>query len=185
MQYKPDKFINATLFFAEHTNPKKLGVTKLMKLLFFADFLHYERYGRSILGDKYFRLPEGPVPSRSFNFFRETFEKNKKTGLEENIKIIENIVKDYSIKEIKPLKKYNSDVFSDSDIEVLSEIAKKFYNDTGTKMASETHEIPFIKEASRIVPIDYRNVIEGNENKEYVDFLRKMDEQIENALQTP
>ncbi|MBV8201003.1 MAG: SocA family protein, partial [Acidobacteria bacterium] len=38
------------------------GATKLNKILFFCDFLAYRRYGQSITGQRYFKLPQGPAP---------------------------------------------------------------------------------------------------------------------------
>lgn len=41
---------------------EQLYKVKLMKLLFYADFLHYARQGVSISGFPYARLEMGPVP---------------------------------------------------------------------------------------------------------------------------
>jgi hypothetical protein len=40
------------------------GAVKLNKILFFADFLYYQRTGRSITGQEYQRLQNGPAPRR-------------------------------------------------------------------------------------------------------------------------
>lgn len=63
-------------FFADRCRPLK---TRLNKLLFYADFLHFKRYGLAISGCSYRAIPYGPVPSH----FRELF------GLLESQKIIE------------------------------------------------------------------------------------------------
>lgn len=38
------------------------GATKLNKILFYADFQHYAKHGKSITGQEYMRLNQGPVP---------------------------------------------------------------------------------------------------------------------------
>jgi len=38
------------------------GATKLNKILFFADFIAYTQFGRSITGQEYQKLPYGPAP---------------------------------------------------------------------------------------------------------------------------
>lgn len=38
------------------------GKTKLYKILFYADFAAYQRFGESISGQEYQRLPNGPAP---------------------------------------------------------------------------------------------------------------------------
>lgn len=42
----------------------KFGATKLNKILFFSDFLAFQREGRSISGACYMKLEHGPVPRR-------------------------------------------------------------------------------------------------------------------------
>ena len=53
------------IYFAENTNPQYLGKVKLMKLLYFLDFQHVKRHGAPVLGDQYYHLPMGPVPTVS------------------------------------------------------------------------------------------------------------------------
>ncbi|MDP1688835.1 MAG: Panacea domain-containing protein [bacterium] len=182
MQYQKDKFINAVLFFAKNTDPNKFGITKLVKLLFFADFLHFERYGRPIIGDEYYHLPEGPVPTTSYDLYKSTFEKQIKTGLEKYINVSPTKVGLYTINKIEAKEECNEDVFSDSDVEVMKEIAKKFYNETGTGLAKMTHEIPFVKDTPPIFPIDYINALKDEGDREYIKDLQKEDQLIENAL---
>jgi uncharacterized phage-associated protein len=179
MQYQEDKFLNAVVFFGKNTDPKKFGITKLLKLLFFADFLHYEKYGRPIVGDTYYRLPEGPVPTLSYDLYKETFNQGKKTGLEEYVKIVKEKVRDYEITRIEPIKEFNENVFSESDMEVMKEIAEKFYDVTGSKLAGITHEIPFIKETPRVFPIDYLNAIEDKGERKYLADLQQEEEESE------
>ncbi len=57
--YSSKKMEQAILFFLEHINNVHLGRTKLMKLLYYVDFDHYEKYGRSITGAEYHKLPHG------------------------------------------------------------------------------------------------------------------------------
>lgn len=40
----------------------RFGKTKLNKILFFSDFLAYQRTGKAITGAAYFHLPNGPAP---------------------------------------------------------------------------------------------------------------------------
>jgi len=41
---------------------QKYGATKLNKILFFADFIAYAKFGKAITGAEYFKLPYGPAP---------------------------------------------------------------------------------------------------------------------------
>ena len=55
-----DKMRNMVLYFAE-THPQ-ISKTKLMKCLFYSDFMHYKEHGQSVSGSPYQRMPFGPVP---------------------------------------------------------------------------------------------------------------------------
>ncbi|MHB0981307.1 MAG: type II TA system antitoxin MqsA family protein [Thermoleophilia bacterium] len=55
------KVREAILFFSEMPN---MFATKLAKLMFYADFLHYKEHTTSITGLAYAHLPHGPVPER-------------------------------------------------------------------------------------------------------------------------
>lgn len=54
-----NKLCNMLLYFAETISPHK---TKMNKLLFYADFLHFKRTCYSISGSKYRAIQFGPVP---------------------------------------------------------------------------------------------------------------------------
>ena len=44
-------------------NPQLLGKTKLNKILWFSDMLHFERTGEPLTGESYVKLTFGPVPT--------------------------------------------------------------------------------------------------------------------------
>src|SRR5260221_466463 len=46
--YSEEKLQQVILYFLEHINNVHLGRTKLMKLLYFVDFSHYEAHGQSV-----------------------------------------------------------------------------------------------------------------------------------------
>ncbi len=66
-----EKLSEMVVFFAETLAPWK---TKLNKLLFYADFLHFKTTGYSISGTRYYAIPMGPVPN-NFNSIFEWIEK--------------------------------------------------------------------------------------------------------------
>jgi uncharacterized phage-associated protein len=62
MALHEEKLQQVILYFLERINNVHLGRTKLMKLLYYVDFDHYERHGAPLTGAKYRKLPHGPVP---------------------------------------------------------------------------------------------------------------------------
>ena len=176
MQYQQDKFINALLFFGKETNPKIFGITKLLKLLFLSDFWHFQKYGRPILGDTYFRLPQGPVPSISYNLFADLSNINENTDLKKMARVIPEKVGDYELQRIEPLKEPNLNVFSKSDLEIMKKIAKQFYNSTATEMVKKIHETPFVKDVPEGIKIDYKLVLKDDNDRAYAETLEKEEE---------
>ncbi len=57
-----DKIIDVVCYFANSDNVTNLFKVKLMKLLWYADFLSFKRYGHSITGMVYTIMPMGAVP---------------------------------------------------------------------------------------------------------------------------
>ena len=58
-------------FIIGSTRPSELGKTKLFKTMWWADVLHYRRYGETISGlSAYVRMPKGPVPKNIYPVLR-------------------------------------------------------------------------------------------------------------------
>ena len=75
-EYRPEKLEAAILFFIDRANNGYLGKTKLMKLLYYADFDHVERYGVPITGAHYRKRPQGPVPDKAFELLDQMASDN-------------------------------------------------------------------------------------------------------------
>jgi uncharacterized phage-associated protein len=71
----PDRMAVMVSHLAARTT--ELYKTKLNKLLFYADFVNFYHYGRSISGFRYLHLPYGPVP----NGYEETLKELKGDGI--------------------------------------------------------------------------------------------------------
>src|SRR5262245_17319205 len=59
------------------------GAVKLNKLLFYADFLSYVKFGESITGQEYQALPQGPAPRRMLPVLQR-MQKNGVLAIREN-----------------------------------------------------------------------------------------------------
>lgn len=60
VEHYREKLINAILYFLRNT--KSCGKTKLLKLLYFLDFMHFRETGKSVTGLEYYAWDFGPVP---------------------------------------------------------------------------------------------------------------------------
>lgn len=120
------KRINSILFFASKSRDKKIDRLKLMKLMWLADRLHLNKYGRTIHDDTYFAIQCGPILSNakdlSYESIRGVFE-----------------VDGYIIKaETDP----NLDYFSISDIEIMNLIWSNYGYITPSKLVNYSHKFP-------------------------------------------
>ncbi|MEA3417110.1 MAG: Panacea domain-containing protein [Thermodesulfobacteriota bacterium] len=113
-----EKLINAVLFFAEKTN--FCGKTKLMKLLYFLDFMHFKQTGKAVTDLDYFAWEQGPVPKVFFEEISKTPRKDLTS-----IVTIQNCGKFQKILPIKG-KKPDLDFFSPRELMLLEEISYTF-----------------------------------------------------------
>jgi len=123
------RFLNAVLYFCKGGVTK----TKLNKLLFYADFKHYKEYTVSISGARYAHVPFGPAPS-DYDFYYPILIRQDAVGVEEII------YTDYTGENYVAKQEPNLNVFSDTELHILS-LTKEFFKDfNATKMANYSHE---------------------------------------------
>jgi uncharacterized phage-associated protein len=126
MKLQEQKRIQAIIFFAYKSTDNKINRLKLMKLLWLADRIHLNLYGRTILNDVYCALPHGPVPSKTMDLSERSIDNLYK-------------VDDYTIEaEDKSDLRY----FSKSDIEVLEEVWNRYGDRSDKVLRDYSHLFP-------------------------------------------
>ncbi|MFV8326042.1 Panacea domain-containing protein [Flavobacterium sp. ZS1P14] len=97
-----------------------------MKLLWLADRVHLNKHGRLILKDNYNALPNGPVPSTTMDYSKNTISDS------------------YSVKgyNITSTKEFDAQYFSDSDLEVMNFIWEKFGQYNQYQLRDLSHKFP-------------------------------------------
>lgn len=112
-----EKIYNIILYFADHTVLK----TKLLKEMFYTDFLYYRNNCKSITGLEYAKLQFGPVPDQFESILNECVKEN----------IIEYKIdyeNQYESHNIKSNKKYDDSIFDNDELEILKLVKEKFKN---------------------------------------------------------
>ncbi|MCU0355353.1 MAG: DUF4065 domain-containing protein, partial [Cytophagales bacterium] len=110
--------------------------TKLNKLLFYADFLHYCQTGRSISGLTYIAIQHGPVPKR----FGTLFEMAEFHGL---VTVERRETADgHEMNIFHPASEVTFDkyLFNDTENKSLETVAKKLGNQTMNKLVELSHQ---------------------------------------------
>lgn len=188
-----EKLINAMIFFALNTNRKKIGKTKMSKLLFALDFEHFKQTGRFVTGVKYYAFPKGPYPKEVFEALsaRESpkdiarylwvtamyEEDGEEKGL--LFKVKRKVQPDFSL-------------FSKREIEIMTRLAEIFYDATAKQVTHWSHsrgspwEQVWQKENRKFAPIEYTYAIDDSSpiTKEEAEALLKEEEEFESVFPT-
>src|SRR5262245_51395664 len=122
-----DKFRELIIFFADESEgDRSFGATKLNKLLFYADFVAYLKFGKPITGQRYQKLENGPAPRALLPIVREMEEGGDVT----------RVTRDYHGKSQKRLvarREPDLDKFSGPEVQLMHQAVEEFWG----KNASE------------------------------------------------
>jgi len=126
---------------------------KALKLIWLSDRLHLRLYGRTITGDTYYALKNGPVPSMAKNFS------------ELNLTYLEDSEYEYGKNIILPIGKYDfkslceieKKVFSQSDLTVMDAVLSDFGNKEWEELTELSHNFPEWKKFESGLISNYRS----------------------------
>lgn len=124
-----EKFINMVKFFASK-DPELLKV-KLMKYLWYSDFLNFKRYTVSISGLRYVHLPLGPVP--------EDYEILLSLALKDDVRVEPYIVHNYVGEKYTAGSAFDRKLFTPEEIETMSFIVRFFKGFTSKRISEYSH----------------------------------------------
>jgi transcriptional regulator with XRE-family HTH domain len=127
------KFMNMITYFASEMKPFK---TKLNKLLFYADFLHFKKNGISISGAQYRAIQYGPVPA-DYQFLYGFASRKKYVEIEEYILKDKSNV---SEKFIKSKHDFDNSLFEPEELETLAVVSHFFEKLDTQKTIQFSHE---------------------------------------------
>jgi transcriptional regulator with XRE-family HTH domain/uncharacterized phage-associated protein len=127
------KLTEMIVYFASEVQPWK---TKLNKLLFYADFLHYKKMAYSISGAEYYAITMGPVPNNFCSIF-EYAAHNK------HVEVTYHEFKGGSVGEsfsVNRDRKFNPEIFDEDELSCLKEVAAKLGKISTTEIVDMSHE---------------------------------------------
>ncbi len=137
-------------YFAEQLKPFK---TKLNKLLFYADFVHFSNTGQSITGLRYNAIQFGPVPCHYDILF----------GTLADIDVIDIEFAMTQFGEVErimpnPQHPFDPNLLLPTELEILHQISERFKNTSAGEIAEISHQEPAWKEnieGKKIIPFHY------------------------------
>jgi uncharacterized phage-associated protein len=171
-RFQPEKFVNAVAYLAQAC-PNSTKMT-ICKQLYYADKEHLVKYGRPITGDQYYRLPHGPIPTLGLNVLRKKAPEQETALLEKYVSVIGD--------SIHPRQSPNRKVFSQSDIEVLDLIVKKYGRMSAAALRRKSHSEAPWRESSDGCAIDYALFFKEHPGSEGVKELAEAEQESRDAL---
>ena len=140
-RFDVEKLVQALAFFVSR-GVNDLDKMKAMKLLFLADKKHLLEYGKPITGDRYFCMPYGPVASASFNIIRDFMDVDDQVRPFAEKLFTEFFEVDRVSKHgrLRLRRTPDLDVFSESEVSVLSHVVDQFGDKSGVELSSITHD---------------------------------------------
>jgi uncharacterized phage-associated protein len=125
---------NAVLYFIKYCNNQYLHSTKLNKLLYYFDFIHFRDHKKSATGDIYIHQGYGPVPSRIDEILTALKTENAIDTKVFSYKDGESICF-----ELKDQKKMDESAFSPNQKKILKKICDEFGGWPTEKIVAQTH----------------------------------------------
>jgi len=160
IEHNREKLINAIIYFTKYT--KYCGKTKLFKLLFYLDFLHFKQTGKSTTGLDYYAWDFGPVPAELYIEINEPPE-----DLNKSISFLKN--EDGNFIVIKAKKKFNDKYFTKREMKLLSKISDVFRDAKAEHMTEATH-----------LPNEpWHKTIQTKGEKAHIDYLSSLDDEVD------
>ncbi len=188
LQFKFDesKLVHALAYFSLR-GVKNLTKLKAGKLLYRADKLHLNRYGRPITGDTYVCMEHGPVPSNSLNEMNYALEKDPEIRDETPaiLKVLRPTGDRYPAFELIDPSLFDADEFSASDLEVLDEVIRNHGSKDAFTLRNESHEDAAWKIADRLrapgssSPMPFETLFD-DDNREMLGLVQEDQESEEN-----
>ena len=128
-----ERLTEMIVYFAETLKPYK---TKLNKLLFYADFRHFQLHGYSISGARYRAVKHGPVPKQYDALFDHVTRRDE-------VMLVQEMFADGNLGTQfvpKSGRAFRKELFEESELAVLKEVATRFKKDTAKQIIETSHE---------------------------------------------
>lgn len=124
--------------------------TKLLKLLFYSDFIHYKKYNKSITGLRYVHLPLGPVP--------DEYELILGAVLQQRPNIQFELVDfgTYGGEIVRVIEPRKPESLSTSELETIRKVSTRFEHFSSKKLSELSHTEQAYQETTHCEPISYQ-----------------------------
>jgi uncharacterized phage-associated protein len=167
MEFNENKTINAVLYIVMKL--KRSDFHKIFKILYFSDREHLREYGRTITGDRYIAMSDGPVPSNLYDIFKSVrgdgyFKDNGKFGVYFSV-IGNDLIKAHKEPDLKKLAK--------TDIQHIDNSLELYGNLSWDEIREKSHDYAW---RSTIInrQIKFEDILwEAGGDDEFVEYVQE------------
>ena len=134
--FDEEKAIEVILYITNKVKRERASFHTLSKVMYFADRIHLENYGRFICGDNYVAMKHGPVPSQTYDILKSV----RGDGF---ASLAEPAKKAFSVEKnsvIRPFREADLDFLSDSDLECLDEAIRQYGSLSFKELTNRSHD---------------------------------------------
>lgn len=151
-----ENFKELILYIAQESEyDPNFGATKLNKVLFFCDFLAYRAHGKSITGQRYFKLPYGPAPRALKPALSELLA-------EEACIEVERSHFGRSQRRIIVRREANVEVFTASEVALVASVLRTLWDNSAQEVSDLSHHFIGWRLAELQEDIPYETIFLGD-----------------------
>lgn len=169
--FNKEKAINVVLYVANRLEQRDFH--KIFKVIYFADKAHLSEWGRTISGDTFVAMNDGPVPTRIYDMFKIV----RGDSLYSSDNNVVNIYSKYFRVEggyfLVPLKEADLNYLSQSDMDSLDKSISENKDLSFGSIREKSHDYAW-RNAAKDTMIDFSDMMreEGNDDS-FVSFVNE------------
>jgi uncharacterized phage-associated protein len=168
-KFDPDKALEVILYIANRA--PRPNVYWVLKILYFADKMSLQHWGRFICGDSYVAMSKGPVPSGAYDIVKEV-----RSGIPMTCPLAGNAFEVKADHRIAPFRDADLDLLSQSDIESLDQSIQDNGHLSFGQLKNKSHDTAFDAAADENDFMPLEDIIATLPNAELVaDYLAHRD----------
>lgn len=147
-----DKALEVILFIAKNLQGTAT-FHSISKMLYLADKLHLQEYGRLICGDRYIAMEYGPVPSAIYDMMKVA---GKRTSIDVDWdEIIQDAMGVAHGRNVFAKRDCNMDMLSESELECIQRTISQFGKKSFGQLVDITHDSAWkAVEENETIPVD-------------------------------
>jgi uncharacterized phage-associated protein len=168
--WSQEKALNAVLVVANLIG--RADFHKVFKIFYFADREHLATYGRTILGDQYVAMKDGPVPSNTYDFLKafrgEGFASSLSAAAKERLHVDRFVV--------IPKSQADEDHLSESEIACLKHSIQENKDLSFGQLSEKSHDYAWGRASmnNEMALLDIAQ--EANASDEMLQYIREIQE---------